>query len=350
MRFGLASLLLVLALAPAARADFTLGYNQGWLEGNFGRDLSAGWDEAAWRKLLARTRESGGSVLRVWLFEGQPMEGVQFDAGDPHRPIGVEPDFLEHVRRLGALASEEGVQLYWTGFDGNFFGATSGLEFDRRWNIFNDKYGFGTAFQEKVLGPVLDAIREHADSVYAFDVLNEIEGSLHVNAFAEGWDGARAFMESWARFVHARAPGLRTTVSAGWGSSVKDILAGRFDGVGLDYLDVHLYSDAPKIEKGEALAAHARAQGVPIVIGELGQKSEKVDPALQARIVKGVVTEAQRLGFTGVFVWRLVDEQPHDKRLSFYDGETPRPAVEVMKTLAAALVPARRGLVQAFGD
>ncbi len=348
---GAFALLALLSSPVVAQDGFVLGYNQGWIEGKFGRDLTSAFDENEWRKVLARTRESGGSTLRVWLFEGQPCEGVIYDL---HDPVGVDQQFLANIRRVGELAREERVKLYWTGFDGNFFGPPSGIEFDRRWNILNDKYGFGTRFQQNVLGPVLDAIMEKPDTVYAFDVMNEIQGSMHHNFWPDGWDGARRFMSGWTRFVHGRAKGLRTTVSSGWGDSIKDLLKGRFDGLGLDFLDVHMYSDSTRIEKGKELVARARSQGVPIVIGEIGQKKQAIDPTLQARIVKGVVEDAKKLGFAGVFVWRLIDEQAHDKRFSFWDGDVPRPAVAVMKSLAPAAAATScgqtsKGLINVLG-
>lgn len=347
----LSSLVILLALATPALAQggMVVGYNQGWIEGKYGRDLTSAFDENDWRKMLVRTRESGGSALRMWLFEGQPCDGVVYDG---HKPVGVEPSFLANVRRVCELAKEEGVKVYWTGFDGNYFGAPSGLEFDRRWNYLNDKYSFGTAFLTNVLGPVLDVIKERPDACYAFDVMNEVQGSMHWNFWPDGWEGARRFMSTWTAFVHGRAPGLKVTVSSGWGNSTQDILAGRFDGLGFDFLDVHIYSDATTIKNGAKLAAHARSKGLPIVLGEFGQEKKTIDPQLQARITRGILEDGKRLGFAAVFAWRLVDEQEHDKRLSYWDGETPRPAVAVVKELAPPVVrppTCSSGLVKALG-
>ena len=74
------------------------------------------------------------------------------------------------------------------------------------------------------------------------------------------------------------------------------------------------------------------------MVGEFGQKRKQVDPALQARVTAGVLAQAQRLGFSAVFAWRLEDEQAHDRRFSFYDGARPRPALNVMRA-AAGLPP-----------
>ena len=247
---------------------------------------------------------------------------------------------MKHVSRLGELAKEQGIQIYWTAHDGNMANTRGNVDSERLYNVLNDKYGFGATFQEKVLGPVLDAIAKNKESVYAFDALNEIEGALAHGFFPAGWEGARAFMGASTAFVHSRSPGIKVSSSAGWGSAASDLLKGRFDGLGLDFFDVHFYSNKDHVPEGSELVAHARGQGLPILIGEFGQDEKGVDPELQAKIVRGVLADAKRLGFSGALVWRLEDKQPADKRFSFYDGDVPRPAVAEIKKYAKPTAPA----------
>jgi len=97
-------------LGGVARADdFVVGYNQAWQDGKFGTISAPAYGRGGVEEDLARTRESGGSVLRIWLFEGSPMDGVVFEK---HRPAGVDPAFLAHVRRLGELCGGEPGQIY----------------------------------------------------------------------------------------------------------------------------------------------------------------------------------------------------------------------------------------------
>ena len=324
----LASLALLLSLGTSGEAraaePFVLGWNQAWLEGKWASDLSSGFAKEDWRRVLRRTRTSGGSALRVWLYEDRKLEGVVWDG---HRPAGVDPAFLANVRTLAALAAEEKVKIYWTAFDGNWFWEKSGIEYERVWNVVNDKYGFGTAFRENVLGPTLDAIRSQPGSIYAFDLVNEIQGWVKPWIANKGWESARAFMSTTAAFVHARAPGVRVTTSSGHGEAWGDLLDGRFDGLGFDFLDVHVYTDALAIPEGKALVAHARRKGVPLVLGEFGQSKKATDDAFQARQVKAFLEEAKRLGFAAAFPWRLEDQQKDGARYSFFDGERERPAV-----------------------
>lgn len=351
MKLPLAALaILLFGALPARGDDFTVGYNQGWIDGKFGTSVGSGFDEADWKRIFKLVHEGGGAVCRVWLFEGSPMDGVLWDKADPHVPVGVDPAFLQHVERLSELAKEQGIRIYWTGHDGNAGNVSGNVDTERLYNVLNDKYGFGAAFQAKVLGPVLDAIVKNKESVYAFDAINEIEGALSHGFFERKWEGARAFMGASTAFVHSHSPGIKVSSSAGWGSAASDLLAGRFDGLGLDFLDVHFYSNKDHVASGSELVAHARGQGVPILIGELGQDEKDVDPELQAKVVRGVLADAKRLGFSGALVWRLEDKQPADKRFSFYDGDVPRPAVSEIKKYAKP-APALRsiGLVGRLG-
>lgn len=339
---ALAALAFALLGSTPVRADgpaVDVGLNQAWLPGGFGTDLTSTFDEAKWREAIKRTHDAGGSILRVWLFEGQPGQGIQWDAGDPHKPTGVDPKLVENVRTVCKLAAEEHVRLYWTAQDGNwpnYWDKKKTVDVERMWNVDSDKYGFGKEWDEKVLGPVVDAIAERKDALYGLDLLNEAEGMVENHAWADGWTGARAYLSRQAKFVHARAPGTKVSASAGWGTAAGDILAGHFDGLGLDFLDVHVYTDSGKIPDGKKLAEHARKQGLSIIVGEAGQSSKDVDPKLQAKVLRELLEDAASHGFSAVLAWQLTDEE---KRFAFYDGDQPRPAIQVLRDFARAHAP-----------
>ncbi|MCA8920234.1 MAG: hypothetical protein KDD82_00415, partial [Planctomycetes bacterium] len=338
MRLPVFSLLfLLLAWGPLADAqELTVGYNQAWIDGSYGHDLTDRFDRGAWERILRRTRVGGGSVVRVWILEGLAKEGVVWDG---HRPEGVEPALLANLRTLAGLAEAEGVRIYWTLLDGNWPDHwPKGIEFERWFNVLNDAYGHGARFRARVLGPILGVLRERPQVNYALDLMNEVQGGVRGHVWPDDWTGARRFVAAMSGFVHAQAPGLKVTASGGHHTAAWDLLRGRFDGLGLDFYDVHAYSDRGKIPFGRFVARHARCKGLPIVLGEFGQKRAELDPALQARVVRGMLADAKRLGFSAAFAWRLEDAQAHDLRFSFYDGDRPRPALNVMR--AAAGLPA----------
>jgi len=335
----LLGLLLLASLCCASSAEaqeLRVGYNQAWIEGSYGHDLTDRFDPGAWERILRRTRLGGGSVVRIWLLEGKAKEGVIWDG---HRPMGVEPALLSNLRALIARAEAERVQIYWALLDGNWPEHwAKGIDSERQFNVFNDRYGYGTEFRERVLAPILRVLSERPQVNYAFDMLNEVQGGVSAGFWPEGWRGAKRFMAATSAFVHAHAPALKVTASSGHHSAAWDLLCGRFDGVGLDFYDVHAYSDTGKIRYGRFLARHARRRGLPIVLGEFGQKSKSRDPALQAQVVRKALANARRLGFAAALAWRLEDEQAHDLRFSFYDGDRARPALDVMRA-AAGLPP-----------
>jgi hypothetical protein len=339
-RLALGLLTLALVAPTVARADVTLGWNQAWLEGAYGHDLTTQWDEVAWRRVLHRTHENGGTVLRVWLFEGLPKQGIVWSGT---RAVGVDPTYLAHVGDLCRLAREEGVRIYWTALSGNWPAnwPRGTLDSFRHYNLISDKYGEGRSWRETALGPVLDVIARNLDATWALDLMNEVQGSVRTWFWSDGWTGARRYMRDTSDFVHARVPGLRVTASSGHHTAASDVLAGRFDGVGLDFLDVHVYTDSPSIPDGPALAEYARQRGRAIIVGEAGHLSERTDAPLQARVLRGILEDARRLGFAAVFPWRL--EEAPGARFSFFDGDVPRPALAVMRDFAARQQAAHAG-------
>lgn len=328
----------LLCLAPIAEArGLKLGYNQAWIEGSYGHDLTDRFDADAWERIMQRTREGGGSAVRVWILEGRDKEGVIWQG---HRPAGVQPVLLTNLRTLVGLAERHHVQIYWTLVSANWpeHWPKGTIASERQYNVFNDKYGHGALFRARVVRPILEVLNEKPRVNFAFDIMNEVQGSVRAHFWSDGWTGARKFLRAMTAFIHANAPGLKVTASSGHHTAAWDILVGRYDGVGLDFYDIHVYDDDGEIPFARFLAWHARSQGLPIIVGEFGQKDDADDPALQAEVTRNVLREARRFGFKAAFAWRLEDEQKNGRRFSFYDDDRPRPALNVMR--AAAGLPA----------
>lgn len=335
MRLLPAVVLALLALAPLRADALEVGFNQGWVIDKWGRDLTTSFDAAEWRRVLSRTRQAGGSVLRVWLCEGMAKEGVVW-AGT--RPIGADPAFLRNVQTLIDLARAERVQLYWTLFDGNWASAwpKSGVEAWRHYNILQNKYGEGDQFRQNVLAPLLDVIEPAADVTWGLDLMNEVQGSVRAWWWSDGWAGARRWIATTVRFVRARAPGLRLTASSGHHTAADDILAGRFDGLGLDFYDLHVYADDGRIPRGWQLATYARLRGRRVVLGEYGQKSTTIDPTLQTRVTTAFLRDAQRLGLEAALAWRVEDWQSNGQHFTFFERDgRERPAAAITRWFAA---------------
>ena len=69
---------------------------------------------------------------------------------------------------------------------------------------------------------------------------------------------------------------LPVTSTAGWGYAVQEVTMGHFSGLGLNFYDVHIYSDSGTYSGQPALCSKTPDQ-LPIVLGEYGQKSSTVN-------------------------------------------------------------------------
>lgn len=298
---------------PALGPEFVVGVNQAWYENAYGHDLATkNPDVAGWKSLFGLAKQHGIQSVRIWVFEGRKLEGVRWAEG---LPTGVDPYLLKNVDTLGQLAHKHGMTIYWTLLEGNFPNT----------EVLSDR-ATADAFREKVLRPFLNVVAAERDAVFAIDLINEVEGAIKAQVWGaderRAWQRARAFMKRTTAFVHETVPGLRVTASAGHHTAVDDVLAGHFDGLGFDLLDVHVYVDRPVVPHGKALSIHARRQGVPIVLGECGPEARDTkahDPVWrkhQARITAGLLRDAESLGFQGAFPWRLEDPKEHAFTLS----------------------------------
>ena len=336
---SIATLVLAGVVAPRPAEAFEAGFDAAWIGQGYGHDFTTSWDPAAVDLVFARAARAGGSVVRLWLFEGAPKQGVVFDPSGT-RATGLVPGFLDHIEAVCRAARRAGVRVYWTGHDGNWFSPLHTRFADIHYNILEDKYGEGVAFRERALGPVLDVIARYPDTVFAYDVMNEVEGSVAKWFWTDGWTGARRWIHDEVAFVHARAPGIAATASAGWESAVPDLLAGRFSGLGLDFYDLHLYNDDGTIPQAFELRLLGWRTATPFVLGEFGQKSQRLDDALQRKVTAGFLAAARAQGFLAALGWRLDDERPSTPSfspvLSYYRNGQERPAAGDVRAFVAA--------------
>ncbi|HVY61914.1 MAG TPA: hypothetical protein VHF22_09690 [Planctomycetota bacterium] len=330
---------LAFALGAARAQAFETGFNQAWIGEAYGHDFTTSFDPAAIDRDLAVARRAGASVVRLWLFEGQMKQGVAF-ATPGTRATGLVPGFLDHVEATCIAARRAGLRIYWTGHDGNWAWPLHTRAADINFNILNDKYGEGQSFRARALGPVLDVLARYPDTVFAYDLMNEVEGSVAKWFWSDGWTGARRFIQAEAAFVHARFPGLAVTASAGWGTAAEDLVAGRFSGLGLDFHDIHLYNDDGVIPKAYQLRDLCWRTGMRLCVGEFGQKTQKVDDALQRKVTARFLAAARDLGCFAALAWRLDDERPDAPSFvpcfSFLRGGAERPAMADVRAFARA--------------
>lgn len=307
---------------PSLGSPFTVGYNEAWFGPSYGSDLTTAFDLAYVETTFDRLRAAGGHVVRLWLFEG--FEGVPIGPATPR--IGdVSPTLLANLGKVLEAARARKLAVYLTALDGNALPQDAGALRDLGWNLMNGLYGELDAYETKVLAPTLAAIAPYQDVVWAFDLMNEIEAPRHRGFWSDPIGGPRAWMKREAAFVKSKAPWLKVTTSAGHDTAAFDLALGVFSGLGLDFYDLHVYADDGLVPNVTNVCAKAASDGVPIVLGEFGQKTTSDDDALQRNSTKAFLAAAKGSCFKAALPWRL-DAAENTWRFLRADG-TPRPAV-----------------------
>lgn len=315
--------------APAT--PFLVGYNEAWFGSRYGSDLTSGFDASLVASTFDGIVAAGGHVVRLWLFEG--LEGITLGAGSP-RITGLDPSLLPNLESVLRAARARKLAVYLTALDGNAMPTDAGPTRDLYWNVLNDAYGETTAYESTVLGPLLTTLGSYQDVVYAFDLMNEIEAPRLHGYWADPFGGPRHTMQRGAAFVKSQAPWLRVTTSAGYDTAAFDIATGFFAGLGLDFYDLHVYSDTGAIPSVTQLCARAKSDGVTILLGEFGQRSHVESDALQLTATQSFLAAAKSSCFVGALPWRYDAAESY---WAFKRGDgTDRPAVAAV---AQAYVP-----------
>jgi hypothetical protein len=322
------------ALPDMPAPSFLVGYNEGWFNTGYGTDLSANFDLEVVKDVFDGILTAGGSVVRLWLFEFR--EGIAIGDTVPQTQ-GVDPAMLDNLELVLDAARERGLWVYLTALEGNEIDAIADTDpalKDYYWNLLNNEYGEGDAYDTLVLAPLLERLDAHQDVVYGLDLMNEIEAPRSAGMWTDPVGGPRAWMESTAAFVKSLSPWIRVTSTAGWSGAQWDIAGGFFSGLGLDFYDLHMYSDDGSYDGATAVCDRAAADGVPVILGEFGQLSEDVvDDTLQYDVTGAFLYTAQSLCFEAAIAWR------YDYGPSCWDfvreDATYRPAVEVMQLFGA---------------
>lgn len=317
----------------AVMRQFIVGANLAWLDGQYEHDFGRSYHHPAWNiaynpahvdSILAASQALGIRLLRVWVFEG--CEGLEKDSAE--YVTGVGPEMWTHFddfifRRLPQYDIK--VYLMMVGAK-HMHDCSSPSPFD-------DQRARDALYDNAVL----PFVARYAQSpwVWGIDLMNEPEGGIAGptgNWFTgTSWANARSFLSEGASAVKAIAPQLYVSSGSGWHQH-DNVAAGRFSGLGFSHLDWHAYNNDGTLPTYESLQRHAR-----VLIGEMGQFSSANDPALQARVVARMFTEAAAKHYWGVMPWAL-DWPGATNELSLWDPTStyptplPKPALLQLKS------------------
>jgi hypothetical protein len=137
--------------------------------------------------------------------------------------------------------------------------------------------------------------------------MNEADGAIGKLDFLSGgmnprigctWKQMRVFIKECAKAFHDAVPGIKVTCTSGW-HEYKNVKAGRFSGLDLDFYDWHSYKNDPNLPHASELKLDK-----PVIIGECGPKTKKPDAnySLQGKNWQKYVNQASK-GYAGLLTW-----------------------------------------------
>jgi hypothetical protein len=313
------------ALPPMTMPAFVVGYNEAWFGSKYGTDLTTDFDLAYVNKTLDGIAKAGGHVMRLFLFE--LLQGITLGATPPQTQ-SLSPAMLANLGAVLDAARARGLWVYLTALEGNEMSKVVATKAYYQ-NLLADAAGEGAAFQTNVLAPLLALLDAHKDNVFGLDLMNEIDAPRNDGLWPDKVNGPRGFVQRNAAFVKGKSPWLRVTTTVGWGGVQYDLIAGFLSGLGLDFYDLHVYADSGSYPGATDLCARAASDGVPIYLGEFGQKTQQMDDNMQLSATSTFLSTAKSMCFKGALAWRY-DSAENWWSYIRPDG-TFRPAVSVMQ-------------------
>jgi hypothetical protein len=278
------------------------GANLPWLDGCYHNGLGVCFEHPEWRcaynsqhleAYLADMKRMNLNVVRVWLFEN--LQGLAFTKDG--LVSGLEPTFDRNFADILRVAEKEKMALYLC-LANDFMKTCQRLSLK---DIASDP----DACKAYVLNAVIPLVKKckGRSCVFAFDIMNEPEqdiagptGNWTSNGIA--WDTMRRFLQANADAIHRADPTRLVSCGSGW-HDWKNVAAGRFDQLGLDFYDIHVHSDDGHVPPVSTLKVHK-----PVIIGEYGQATKHVDYDLQAKVAQRFLRNALDGGYAGTLIWR----------------------------------------------
>ncbi|MEW6709587.1 MAG: hypothetical protein AB1403_07145 [Candidatus Riflebacteria bacterium] len=342
------------AMAATNRIDrfFVFGTNLAWFNNNYGADIGTNHAEGGWsptfkqdhcEKVFANLAKMGCPVVRIWAFERQ--EGLKFTAdltSDPdypyHEVIGLDEKFMENCRYIMDCAARYRVKVYWSLLNHLIREEQGG----RHMRIITDAKVRASYLKNAAL-PFVKEFAVHP-AFFAVDIMNEADGAIGGTDFLSGgmnpklgctWKQMRVFIKECAKAFHEAVPGVKVTCTSGW-HEYKNVKAGRFSGLGLDFYDWHSYRDDPDLPHASELNLDK-----PVIIGECGPKTQEPDAgySLQGPNWAKYLNQARK-GYAGLLTWSYGNQgQASNFVMVNADHSWRSGAVFMQKAAAGSMIP-----------
>jgi hypothetical protein len=352
---------------------FTVGYNEAWVE-DYGFWLaynqlfpipSAFNGGSLTSAMFSGMKAGNAKIVRIFLFPA--LQGICINQSKPECPAapGLTTELLGNLTTVFLLARQYNLKLYITALNANdanlatqsncptYSGSASFCKALLTYyqNLFSNTNNYNSiatqTYETSVLGPILGLMSQYQDVVYGFDLIDEIEAALNAGYFSNYWTGAQAWIRNMTAFVKSKSPWLPVTSTAGYGYAVQEVTFGLFSGLGLNFYDVHIYSDSGTYSGQTALCSKTKSDKLQIVLGEYGQKSNTVSDTIQNTATTQFLYRAKSSCFSSALAWKyeaLYTSSPQLTYLYITDGvlstnctpqlpgpACPRPAYTIIK-------------------
>ncbi len=316
-----------MASAGSLTAGFTVGYNEAWFE-NYGAWLasnplfgetsafssfnngSCSSDSGLVSTMLSGMAQGNAKVVRIFLFPA--LQGINFIPSASPQTQGLTPEFLGNLATVFMLAKNCNLKLYITALNANDATLSNPTLQAYYHNLFSNSVETN-AYESSVLWQILGKISQlnalYPNVIYGFDLINEIEAAINAGYFS--WTGARTWIQNMTTYVNKQVfsgvqvgSWLPVTSTAGWGYAVQEVTLGLFSGLGLNFYDVHIYSDSGTYSGQTALCSKTKSDKLPIVLGEYGQKSSTVNDNTQNKATTNFLNGAKSSCFSSALAWK----------------------------------------------
>lgn len=314
----------------AAGAPFYVhGVNLPWLDGHFGSYLAPSLAHPEWGvqynhdvMLKRMTQIKSLNVNVVRLFLSGDLQGYQLDAAGNF--TGLDPVFFKNLDDTLDIAQTLSLKVYLVVLEG-MNGHPDMQRYERP--IFVDATK-QKQFVETIVRPLA---RRYAGNptIFAFDVLNE--SNAEVNGGIT-WGNVTTLIKNTASMIHSEDPTRLVSCSLIKANAKNmGVLNDKYSQLGLDFYDLHQYSDAPDLPRPQDYKIQK-----PIVLGEFGQ-TEGQGQVQQAKSAQLFLSQARERGWNGALIWAFdFPNSPKQHRLMNSDGSY-RPAAQAIKDFAATL-------------
>lgn len=270
-----------------------------------------GFNEDTVRSVLWNNKILGFNMVKIWLSE--VMEGIVFDK-EGH-VLGVDETYLMNLERIFDIAEEYDLNLALTLVPHMSNNAADSEEYNRCTRFIQNP-AITQEYLENWLKPVLTLARKYPN-IMLIDIYGEPEGDVDESNWhldrGTTWEGMIRFINTVAAYVKESDPRLAVTVSSG---DYYKSLTQYHNQMDVDFIGCDIYNDTGELTDPKELKLTA-----PLMLGEYGMTSNgQLSDVYLTELSRDFVTNAEELGYAGIFLWNAPGHTEEGLALYSEDG------------------------------